>query len=334
MLLDSLVLSMAEEGEICENKDHTLQASKDNCVDFYVVLTGPNGSGKSAASNFLMKEEVFPSEWSLKPITTTPASCTRMVEGKWIQIVDTPGFLDPYSLSCVAEFKGLAKAVIDMPNGINAVGLIINIQSRVTKEVTSLLEKILKDNEMINYTFIIFTHAKVLGNTNEIQRSNFEKLLHDTQKFPEILLSVLKSVKNRFMLLESVAPMEPGYYNRKSQEFLKLLQGIMNQNKNKLFTCALNDFAKHIQKIEGKTKDELVEALTKDLQTMSNQQMKNTSDLYWQNLIYFVVGASAVAAGALFSSEITAGASELANFFTKKTQILSDAAKAASKYFH
>ena len=55
-----------------------------------------------------MKQKVFAAKWTLKPVTTSPASCTNTFAEKCI----TPGFLYPLSLKSYKEFKGLAKTII------------------------------------------------------------------------------------------------------------------------------------------------------------------------------------------------------------------------------
>ena len=136
------------------------------------------------------------------------------------------------------------------------------------------------------------------------------------------------------MLLESVEPMEPEYHNRKLQELLNILEGIMGENK-KLFTCILNDIARQLQKVEGQSKNELIEALTKDLQAvkleLNKKKMMNDQDIFWKHLLYYIAGAGVAVAGAFFSSTISAGASELYRFLSTKSHIIVEVAKA---YLH
>ena len=270
-------------------------------IDYTVIVTGTTGSGKSEAINFFMKEKVCASKWSLKPVTTISASCTRYVGGKYLKVVETPGFLDPSSLSNVEEFKRLAEAVIAIPNGINALGLVINMQHRISKADVNLLEKLLNTKEMIKYTFIIFTHAKLLGNTHEEQRDRIEEIICDSENCPKVLQNVLANIKKRYIVLESVEHMDLEYHSYKSNELLQILQGIMDENK-KPFTCVLNHNANLLENAEEK-KEELIEALTKDLQTVKQQleekEMMNNKDLFWKHLFYYAAGA-AVAAWCVF----------------------------------
>lgn len=297
-------------------------------VDFIVLLTGNTGSGKSQACNFFMKEDVFSSEWSLKPVATASCSCTRAVEGKCLQIIEAPGFLNPCSLSSTGEFDQLARAIIDMPNGVHAVGLVINIASRITKEDAKLLETLLTMEEMIPYVFIIFTHAIVLGTSDKEQQETFKKMVNDSKSCPEILQNLLKNINNQYMLLESVEPMEQEYHRNKSLELFQILQKIKETNIS-LFTCTLNEIAQNIENFGDKNKEKVIEALSKYLQGMDlelkKEQDKKDANLHWKKFLFYTagMGAGVGIAGMLFSSTISAGICEIYKFLSKNSKIFS-----------
>ena len=301
-------------------------------VHFTIVLTGVIGSGKSQTGNFFKEEDVFEAKWSLTPVTTAPASCTISVEGKCIKLVDTPGFLDPSSLTKVEEFMGLANAIINMPNGINAVGLVINVGNRFSAADEELLGRFLAVEEMIPYTFLILTHAKALGETDDEQKKVIQDTLEDPDKCPRILGNALSHINNRYMLLETVEPMEHMYRDKKSKELLEILQEITKQNKS-AFTCALNDIANQLEKFNDHDKEELVKALTKDLQTISEEMKKTEGNfqtkLFWKNIVYYIaggvglgVGAGIVGAGVIFPSAIAAATSSVFQFLSRNPQIM------------
>ena len=279
-------------------------------ADFAIILTGIIGSGKSSFGNFFMKKKVFAAKWSLKPVTTAPASCTSTIAGKCITMIDTPGFSDPSLLKLDEEFT---KAIIDIPNTIHAICLVINIRNRFTSNEIRLLDKLLTMEETIPYVFLVFTHAKLLGNTDEEQRKAIENLLRNTQNCPKVVQSILRKINNRFMLLECVEPMkEEGYYDKKSHELLLILQGIKDQNKKPL-TCSWNHISKLYDVAEEEYKEKLEEVM-KDLETELSKIRANETRRFYSNLIYTarVMSASSIRAGIQFSSTITSGISETA----------------------
>ena len=269
-----------------------------------VIFTGVTGSGKSSAGNFFLNKEAFEAAWSLKPVTKARASVTGVVMGERITIIDTPGFLDPSSLNTVEEFKGLAKAIVDMPNGVNAVGLLINIKNRVTSPDAELLEMLLATKEMLPYAFLVFTHAIVLGKTEKQQQQKLEETLKDKNECPESLFSVLSKIDNRYILLESVNMKGEGYYEKKSQELLDILETIMNKNE-KVYICALNVLGENLRKFSQlQDKDKVIEKVTADLQTIKESQ-NSKPGTFWRNLIVESVGislgATVIEAGVLLS---------------------------------
>ena len=283
-----------------------------------------------------MKQKVFAAEWTLKPVTTAPASCTSTVAGKSIAMIDMPGFLGSSLLKLDEEST---KAITDIPNIINAICLVINIQNRITKEDVNLLDKLLTMEETIPYVFLVFTHAKVLGNTDEEQKKAIENLLRNTQNCPKVVQSILRKINNRFMLLESVEPMEEqGYYDNKSHELLQILQEIRDQNKKPL-TCGWNHIAKQFQNTEEKKKEELVGALTKDLQTvkleLSKEENANEAGRFHGNLLLYtagVVAACGVGAGIHFSSTIISVISGTYRFIATNVSTVPETVRAVYQY--
>ena len=276
-----------------------------------------------------MNKEAFQSEWSLKPVTIARAAVTGIVKGECITIIDTPGFLDPTSLNTVEEFKGLAKAIIDMPNGVNAVGLFINLRNRIIVPDVKLLEMLVAMEEMLPHVFLVFTHAIVLGKNEEEQQQKIEETLKDKKKCPEILQSVLSKIDNRYMLLESVDIKGEGYYEKKSQELLDILQGIMNKT-GKVYTNHVNRVTEILKRFDVdcqlQEKDRLLEDLAADLETV---KANSKPDTFWRNFALFVgggvvigLGAAALGAGAVFSPAIAAAGSRVLEFVSKNPDIV------------
>ena len=295
--------------------------------NYTVIFTGVIGCGKSRAGNFFLNKEAFESSWSLKPVTVANASATGIIKGKHITIIDTPGFLDPSFLDTKKEFLELAQAIVDMPKGVNAVGLLINIEDRVKRDDANLLKKLLTMEKMLPYVFLCFTHAKVLGENETQQRQKIEGTLKDKNNCPESLFNVLNEIDNRYILLESVAIMGEGYYEKKSQELLDILQAIMNKNVN-VYSCAVNEIAENLRKLDV-DEQKLVEHLAADLQTV---KANSEPDMFWRNLILYIgggigigLGAAAVGAGVgagvMFSSAIAAAGSRIFAYLSSNPEI-------------
>ena len=94
---------------------------------------------------------------------------------------------------------------------------------------------LLATEEMLPYVFLVFTHAMTLGKTEKQQQQKLEETLKDKNKCPESLFSVLSKIDNRYILLESVNIMGEGYYEKKSQELLDILQAVRARMKGLTF---------------------------------------------------------------------------------------------------
>ena len=286
------------------------------------------GSGKSAACNFFFGEDIFRSEMSFSPVTIDTDFHVQMIGGKLTKFVDTPGLLDP-AVKTEAEFEKLSKAILAVPNGIHALGVVIKIGNRITTEDVRILEQLLDFIELIPYTFVIFSNAYVLGSPahGEQQQHNFEILLNNA---PAILHKLLETINHRYIILESVLIKEQDYYDTKVDELMKIVQSILAEQK-KPFTCFLNDIARQLLQSDASQK-ECIDALKADLKSTqvhlhTEQQAKDEAKdekkklqgrLFWQAFSIFIGTTTGAVVGATVgtvlgplgsAAGITAGAS-------------------------
>lgn len=276
-------------------------------AEFTVALTGNIGSGKSAAGNFFMQEKIFTSKLSFSSVTKEAVFHVANVGGKRIRFVDTPGLLNTADAEEI-EIVGLAKAILEVPNGIHALCLVLDVTKRIFSQDEKALQQLLDYVELIPYSMVIFTHAKVLGNTEDDQTARLAQMLEDC---PEILSKVLKSVNGRYMTLESIEAMEQGYHARKSQEFVEQLQTIFSQT-GKPFTCILTDLARALLQ----TNDNLevcIDALSNDIKITQKKMKDLETRSFWEKASLFITtgigaGAGAVVGSALGPAGTVAGA--------------------------
>ena len=234
-----------------------------------IILTGVTGSGKSEAGNFfVMRPDAFKSGMSFNPITAEAKTHTLIFEDKRttrrISITDTRGLLEDQILDSEEDHKALADYVYSIPLKVNAIAFVIASpkHQRVTAETSRLLEKLLAKKEMIPYVFLIFTSAADYGKTEEDQQKECEMLL-GPQRCPKILQELLKRIKNRYMLLESVVPMGQGYHQRKRKELIQIVQEIMKQNCPQPSYCSTQN---SIGELMGKVQTGLTSTVIEELQ--------------------------------------------------------------------
>ena len=84
-----------------------------------------------------------------------------MVGRKLTKFVDTPGFTNP-DVESDYESREFAHAILTLPNGVHAIGIVIKIGNISSKD-ERMLEKCLKFVDIVPYLFVIFSNAHLLS---------------------------------------------------------------------------------------------------------------------------------------------------------------------------
>ena len=134
-------------------------------------------------------------------------------------------------------------------NGVNAVGLAISAGTRYTKNNTKVIDEISDlSNGLWPYTFIVFTHADNLGDTEEECQEMLIKNL-SAERCPAPLLKLLKNLDNRYILVDSSDKTEQ-YYCLKVQEIIGMINKIYKKNDN---SCILMSFSIRLRTLKKKS---------------------------------------------------------------------------------
>ena len=237
-------------------------------------------------------------------------------------MIDTPGFLGPPTLSAVKEPKELARAILELRNGISALGIVINITERFhnSKEVVSAL---LRMKDLVPYTFFIFTHTFKYGRTDMEHKAKFEEIRKS--KLPQVLETALCDTNNRFILLESSVKMEEGYSSVKSQELINILQEIMAKNK-KEYVGSLSLIAQLFEKFSNAEKREIEDELAKEIEELAKDKAVSYDKLL--NIIY---DAACSVVNGVFST-IKSGVSKLFDIFARRLDLAKKTVKIIGDY--
>lgn len=203
------------------------------------MVTGVTGSGKSTFCNFICAEEVFRANDGLVSVTAKTGAVTKSLLGKTVRLIDTPGFCDEYETN-EEHMKDLGQAIFLARSGVNAVGFVINVSGRFTKNEARTIQEMSSFKEIWPFTFIIFTNAGGLGDEEEEQKLQLQKNLA-SPRCPKSLHNLLECVGNRYILVESVEQSENqrAYYQQKVRDLLHMIYKIYDLNDHKLYTNEL-----------------------------------------------------------------------------------------------
>ena len=187
-----------------------------------------------------MQKQVFESRRSLLSVSKKTESMVGTIGGKRIELIDTPGFLDPTLIEEENDRLEFAKALINMKHGFHALGLVLNAtkcidaaaEDKVFKNLLSIYEHYLP------YIVVIFTHGKFLGNTEEEQKTIIQHMIKENDKTSNFC-QVLEKINYRYIILESVSSMEQGYHASKSKELVEMIVTIFRETGKP----ATNEFA-------------------------------------------------------------------------------------------
>ena len=266
------------------------------------MLTGATGNGKSAACNFFMQKEVFESRPSFFSVTKETESEVATIDGKRIELVDTPGFLDPSSVEEDDERLKFARSLIKLKCGFHMLGLVFNITKRVEKGEDKVFANLLSTySDCLPYVVLIFTHGKHLGNTEDDQKSALKGMIKEIEKQEmSNIKQLFKKINYRYIILESVKPMERGYHAKKSKELIEKVDIVFKQTRKPATNKFALSIAKQLREVEvdqTKLEEELADRIK-----IAQEMAKKAKDKSGASNFYAYLGYSVLISGGIIAA--------------------------------
>ena len=248
-----------------------------------------------------MQEQAHESRPSFLAVSQEAESGVATIGGKLIELVDTPGFLDPSSVEEEDERLEFARGLINMKCGFHMLGLVFNIAKRVEKGEDKVFANLLTTYDYcLPYVVLIFTHGKHLGDTEDEQKSIVAGMIKeiDEKQKNSNLNQLLKKINHRYIILESVKPMEKGYHAKKSKELVEMIDTIFEQTKKPAtnsLTLSIAENLKNAKVDQKKVEKELADRI-KTAQEMAKKDESGGSNFYAYLGYSILIGGGILAA--------------------------------------
>ena len=248
-----------------------------------------------------MGKPVFETRNSFLSVSKKTESGVAIIEGKHIELVDTPGLLDPCSVEHDSERLDFARSLISMTSGFHMLGLVFNVTKRAERGEDKIFKNLLSTyKDYLPYVVLIFTHGKHLGDTEDKQKSvvaGMIKEVNEKQKNSN-LNQLLKKINHRYIILESVKPMGKGYHAKKSKELVEMIDTIFKQTKKPATNSLASSIAENLKKTkvdQRKVEKELADRI-KTAQAMAKKDESGGSNFYAYLGYSILIGGGILAA--------------------------------------
>ncbi|KAK7910153.1 hypothetical protein WMY93_014837 [Mugilogobius chulae] len=210
-----------------------------------IVLLGKTGAGKSSLANTIYGEKgKFKEYASANSGTKQVSSKDKIINGRLIRLIDTPGLFDT-DLNNTDLSEDILQCIEECAPGPHAFLLLLRVE-RYTRHEQEVVENILKhfSEESLNYTTVVFSHGDDLDEGLKIEDWVYEN---------PALRTLVQKCGGRCHVFDNKNwnNSQDSYRNNQVQvtELLKTIENTVRKNNGKYYTNRFLEFVINMRRI-------------------------------------------------------------------------------------